>query len=99
MAESGAWGPSDRRQIEPNTQDFRVFPQPVNAEHVAKVTTILSRLDLAMRPEDMDVAGLRLHSLKGDLEGFWSVTVRANWRIVFRFEGGNASDVDYLDYH
>ena len=71
----------------------------LNAEHVAKVTTILSRLDLAMRPEDMDVAGLRLHSLKGDLEGFWSVTVRANWRIVFRFEGGNASDVDYLDYH
>ena len=71
----------------------------LNAEHVAKITTILARLDVAMQPEDMDVVGLRFHALKGDLAGFWSVTVRANWRIIFRFEGVNATDVDYLDYH
>jgi len=71
----------------------------LNTEHVAKITTILARLDVAMQPEDMDVVGLRFHALKGDLAGFWSVTVRANWRIIFRFEGVNATDVDYLDYH
>ena len=71
----------------------------LNAEHVSKIMTILARLDVAKKPEDMDVAGLRCHALKGDLKGFWSVTVRANWRIIFRFAGENATDVDYLDYH
>ena len=47
----------------------------------------------------MGVATLRLHLLKGGLSDFWSVTVRANWRIVFRFEDENVTDVDYLDYH
>jgi proteic killer suppression protein len=71
----------------------------LNAEHVPRITTILARLDVATQPEDMDVAGLRLRALKGDLVGFWNVTVRANWRNIFRFEDGNAIDVDYLDYH
>ena len=48
---------------------------------------------------DLDVVTFRLHALKGDLKGFWAVTVRANWRIVFRFEDGNAFDVDFVDYH
>ncbi|MBM4221445.1 MAG: peptidase, partial [Gammaproteobacteria bacterium] len=43
--------------------------------------------------------GWRLHRLKGNRAGFWSVTVHANWRVIFRFEKGNATDVDYLDYH
>ena len=47
----------------------------------------------------MDLPGFRLHPLKGDFAGFRAVTVRANWRIVFRFEDGHAVDVDYLDYH
>jgi proteic killer suppression protein len=71
----------------------------VNAEHVPKIMRILARLDDAIRPEDMDIVGYRLHALKGDLAGFWSVTVRANWRIMFRFEGGDVTDVDYVDYH
>lgn len=61
--------------------------------------TIPARLDEASLPEDMDVIGLRLHALKGELAGFWSVTVGANWRIIFRFEDRNVTDVDYLDYH
>jgi proteic killer suppression protein len=47
----------------------------------------------------MNLPGLRLHPLIGDLKGFWAVTVRANWRIVFRFEDGHAYDVDLTDYH
>jgi proteic killer suppression protein len=59
----------------------------------------LARLEIAKRPEDMDIPGLRLHPLRGGLAGFWSLTIRANWRIIFRFEGENATDIDYLDYH
>lgn len=47
----------------------------------------------------MDIPTFRLHPLKGELKGFYSVTVRANWRIVFRFEDGQAFDVDFVDYH
>lgn len=47
----------------------------------------------------MDLPPFRLHPLKGDLRGFWAVTVRANWRIIFRFENGDAYDVDLVDYH
>ena len=47
----------------------------------------------------MNLPGFRLHPLKGNYEGFWSVTVQANWRIIFRFEAGHAADADYLDYH
>ena len=47
----------------------------------------------------MDFPGFRLHPLTGDLKGFWSVTVSANWRIIFRFEGADVIDVDFLDYH
>jgi proteic killer suppression protein len=47
----------------------------------------------------MDLPGLRLHALKGAYEGYWAVTVRANWRVIFRFTDGDAQDVDYVDYH
>jgi len=47
----------------------------------------------------MDIPTFRLHPLKGKLPGFFSVTVRANWRIIFRFEGGEAFDLDFVDYH
>jgi len=52
---------------------------------------MLARLDEATRPEQLDLPGFRLHPLKGELAGFWSITVRANWRIIFRFEQGNLS--------
>ncbi len=47
----------------------------------------------------MDLPGFRFHPLKGELSGFHAVTVRANWRVVFRFADGGADDVDYVDYH
>jgi proteic killer suppression protein len=63
------------------------------------VRTVLAHLDEAEGPEDMDLPGFRLHPLKGERKGFWSVTVSGNWRIIFRLERGGASEVDFLDYH
>ena len=60
---------------------------------------VLAYLDRASIPRDVDLPGWRLHPLKGDLAGFWSVTINGNWRIVFRFENGDVTDVDYMDYH
>ena len=71
----------------------------VGADLLERIRTILGRLDTAVTIDDMRIPSYRLHALKGDLKGFWAVTVRANWRIVFRFEDGAASDVDLVDYH
>jgi len=71
----------------------------VSADHADKISRILARLDEAHRPEDMDLPGFRLHGLRGDLAGFWSVSVSGNWRIIFRFDGADASDIDLIDYH
>ena len=69
------------------------------SQHVERVRDILARLDASASIMDMDLPGFRLHSLKGELKGCWAVTVRANWRVVFRFDEGDAFDVDYVDYH
>ncbi len=69
------------------------------AEHVDKLRDILARLDAAAAVVDMDLPGFRLHALKGDLKGFWAITVRANWRVIFRVTNGDVTDVDYVDYH
>ena len=74
-------------------------PKGVNAEHVRKLKEILALLDAANSVDGLDVQSFRLHALKGDLKGLWSITVRANWRVIFKFENGNASDVDLVDYH
>jgi proteic killer suppression protein len=71
----------------------------VIAAHAEKLRDILARLDAAATVEDMALPGFRLHPLKGDLKGFWAVTVRANWRVIFHFVTHNATDVDYVDYH
>ncbi len=74
-------------------------PSGVIAEHVVKLRDILARLDAACIVSDMDLPGFKLHPLKGELKGFWALTVRANWRVIFRFADRDALDVDYLDYH
>ena len=71
----------------------------LNPEHVRKIRQILGVMHAAEKITEMDVVTFRLHLLTGDLKGYWSVTVRANWRIVFRFEDGKAIDVDLVDYH
>ena len=71
----------------------------VPAEYADKLENILFVLDSALAIDALDLPGFRLHPLRGDLKGFWSITVRANWRVIFRFEGGQALDVDLVDYH
>jgi toxin HigB-1 len=71
----------------------------VNAEHVRKLKQILALVQVAERIEDLEVPTFRLHALKGDCKGWWSITVRANWRVVFRFAKGIALDIDLVDYH
>jgi proteic killer suppression protein len=71
----------------------------LNPDHLDKISLILLTLHSANEIEVMNLPSFRLHPLAGELKGFWSVTVRANWRIIFRFEGGNALDVDLTDYH
>jgi proteic killer suppression protein len=81
----------------------RLFEQDdsggVNPEHVRKLRNILVTLNAAPTVAHMDLPSFRLHPLKGGRKGFWSVTVRANWRVIFRFAEGDAEDVDYVDYH
>ncbi|MYH50785.1 MAG: peptidase [Gammaproteobacteria bacterium] len=75
----------DRRRISPSL--------------IAKVERVLARLDVAATPEDMNLPGLGLHPLKGDRADHWAVKVSGNWRVVFRFDGGDVRDVDLTDYH
>ena len=56
-------------------------------------------LDTAQTVEDMDIPGFRLHPLKAQMRGRWSVTVNGNWRLTFEFQDGNAYVLDYEDYH
>lgn len=71
----------------------------VRPEYADKIERILARLDEAAGAANMDIPGFRLHPLKGDLASYWPVSVSGNWRIIFRFEGGHAGDVDLIDYH
>ena len=71
----------------------------IGADLIQRIENILAVLDASDTPRSLDLPGYRLHKLKGDRKGFWSVTVRANWRIVFRFESGDAFDVELIDYH
>ena len=82
-----------KRYFEEN--DTRRLP----ADLIRRIRAILARLAAAERIEDMDVHAYKLHELKGGRKGVWSVTVRANWRITFRFEDGYALDVNLEDYH
>ena len=70
-----------------------------SADLVPRLRRILLRLEGASRPSNMSVPGYHLHPLKGNRRGLWSVRVSGNWRIVFRFEGTEAVDVDLIDYH
>lgn len=71
----------------------------VRTDVVPRLIRILTLLDRVRDIQEMDIPGMRLHPLKGDLAGYWSVTVTANWRLVLRFESGDASQVDLVDYH
>lgn len=71
----------------------------IRADHAKRLRLILARLSAAQTPADMALPGLRMHPLKGNLKGYFAVDVSGNWRVMFRFDGPHAADVDYLDYH
>lgn len=71
----------------------------LNAKDIKRIERILDRLDSATVPDDMNMPGWDFHKLKGDRMGAWSVTVRKNWKITFRFKDGDAYDIDLEDYH
>jgi proteic killer suppression protein len=73
-------------------------PRGIHPEHAGTLRDILATLHAAPAVAHLNQPGLRLHPLKGQMKGFWSITGRANWRVIFRFDDG-AEDVDYVDYH
>ena len=64
-----------------------------------RVALALADIDDACKPSDLDLPGYRLHPLKGNLKGYWSISISGNWRVTFRLEDGDAYDVDLTDYH
>ena len=71
----------------------------INPTLVDKVETALGLLDVAETPEAVNLPGYRLHPLRGDWRGFWSIRVSGNWRLIFRFADRDVCDVDLVDYH
>jgi proteic killer suppression protein len=71
----------------------------IQAKHADRLRLILGRLHVSVEPRDMGLPGLALHSLKGKSQGRWAVKVSGNWRLTFAFDGHDAVDVDYEDYH
>jgi len=71
----------------------------IQPQHANKLRRILIRLDVAICPDDLDLPGFRLHELKGNRKGIWSITVQANWRVTFRFINTDIEIVNYEDYH
>ena len=71
----------------------------VKQQHVTRLRQILALLETAEILDDMDLAGLKLHELKGKRKGTWSVQVTGNWRVTFKLQKGDVFDVNYEDYH
>ena len=71
----------------------------VSAQHSKRLRAVLAALETALVPSDMSLPGARLHPLRGDREGQWSVSISGNWRVIFEFEGRDATNVDLVDYH
>lgn len=82
------------RQLYEN-DDGRKLP----SDMLKRVSLLLHALDQTKVVDELDLPTFKLHALRGDLRGFWAVTVRANWRLVFRFKEGNVLDLDFIDYH
>jgi len=71
----------------------------ISTDLLPKVNRIMALLDVATGPDELDLPGFKLHSLKGSMRGYYAVSVSGNWRITFRFEGETPNDVDLVDYH
>lgn len=72
----------------------------IQPHHATKLQIQLTALSVAESAEDLRApSAWRLHALGGNLQGYWSITVNGNWRLIFKFDNGDIELVDYLDYH
>ncbi|WP_114784256.1 type II toxin-antitoxin system RelE/ParE family toxin [Vibrio tetraodonis] len=71
----------------------------IQAKHDRRLRMQLAVIDTASVIEDIDLPGFKLHQLKGNRDGVWSITVNGNWRVTFEFKDGNAYILNYEDYH
>ncbi|HEY3624406.1 MAG TPA: type II toxin-antitoxin system RelE/ParE family toxin [Roseiarcus sp.] len=71
----------------------------ISTQHVAWLRILLTALDAAASPAGLNNPAFRLHPLKGERKGQWSVSVSGNWRLVFAFDGEDVTDLDLIDYH
>jgi len=71
----------------------------ISAQHAEWIRVLLTTLNTSKNPADMNLPGFRLHPLKGKRKGQWAVSVSGNWRLLFEFDGENATNVDLVDYH
>ena len=71
----------------------------IPAKHSKRIRRVLDAIDTAAEITELDIPGFDLHELKGDRKGTWAITVTGNWRITFKFNNGDAYDVNYEDYH
>ncbi len=78
---------------------LRGDPSGVSAQHVKRLRSVLAALETALAPSDMALPGARLHRLRGDRVGQWSVSISGNWRVIFEFEGQHVTNIDLVDYH
>ena len=74
-------------------------PSRIGADQLDRITLALADLDAASKPSELDLPAYRLHPLRGDRKGLWSISISGNWRVTFRFEDGDVYDVDLIDYH
>jgi toxin HigB-1 len=71
----------------------------IQPKHAERLRRLLTALNVASSPDDMNAPGNNMHPLKGNMQGHWSVTVSGNWRLTFAFEGEDVALADYQDYH
>ncbi len=74
-------------------------PSRLPPEMIDRIDTILTKLHASKTIEELNVHSYHLHELKGARRGTWAISVQGNWRITFAFENGEASQVNFEDYH
>lgn len=71
----------------------------INPKHLTRINQVVSVLHSAKSINSIALPGMNLHSLKGELENYWSVSITGNYRLTFKFENGDIFELDYIDYH
>jgi toxin HigB-1 len=72
----------------------------LSADHVPRLRRMLTVLHATDTLKELEsFPGWRLHALKGDMQGYWSMSVSGNWRLIFKWQDGVAEELDLVDYH